>query len=52
VLDRRIPHIERAGEAQIAADAKELRASVNLRIALMRHRAQNLAVAHQGRDTR
>ena len=52
VLDRRIPHIEQAGEAQIAADAKELRASINLRIALMRHRADSTAVAHQRRDTR
>lgn len=39
VLDRRIPHLERAGEAQIAADAKELRAAVMLRIALMRNGA-------------
>lgn len=39
VLDRRIPHVERAGEAQIAADAKELRAAVMLRIALMRNGA-------------
>jgi hypothetical protein len=36
VLTRRIPHVERAGEAQIAADAKELRRGVILRIALMR----------------
>jgi hypothetical protein len=39
VLDRRIPHVARAGEAQIAADAKELRAAVMLRIALMRNGA-------------
>ena len=39
VLDRRIPHLERAGEALIAADAKELRAAVMLRIALMRNGA-------------
>ena len=39
VLDRRIPYLERAGEAQIAADAKELRAAVTLRIALMRNGA-------------
>lgn len=39
VLDRRIPHVERAGEAQIAADAKELRSAVMLRIALMRNGA-------------
>lgn len=37
VLDRWIPHLERAGEAQIAADAKELRAAVMLRIALIRN---------------
>src|ERR1041385_1172460 len=36
VLDGRIPHLERDGEAQIVADAKELRAAVVLRIALMR----------------
>jgi hypothetical protein len=52
VLDRRIPHIERAGEAQIAADAKELRASVNLRIALIRHHAGSTVVAREGRETR
>jgi len=34
VLDRRIPHLERDGAVQIAADAKELRAAVMLRIAL------------------
>jgi hypothetical protein len=34
VLDRRIPDLERDGEAHIAADAKELRAAVMLRIAL------------------
>jgi len=39
VLDRRIPHVERAGEAQMAADAKELRAAVMLRIAIMRNGA-------------
>ena len=47
VLNRRIPQIERAGEAQIAADAKELRAGVNLRIALIRHRAGSIVVAHE-----
>jgi len=39
VLDRRIPHVARAGEAQIVADAKELRAAVMLRIALIRNGA-------------
>ena len=52
VLDRRIPHVERAGEAQIAADAKALRAGVNLRIALIRHRTGSIVVAHEGRETR
>ena len=51
VLNRRIPDIERAGETQIAADAKELRAGVNLRIALMR-RADSIVVAHEARGTR
>jgi len=36
VLDRRIPHLERDGEAQMAADAKELCAAVVLRLAIMR----------------
>lgn len=34
-LDRRIPHIERAGEANIAADARRLRADASARIALL-----------------
>jgi hypothetical protein len=38
-LDRRIPHVERAGEAKIAADARRLRAEANARIALLQERA-------------
>lgn len=38
-LDRRVPHIERAGESQIAADAERLRASAVRRIASLRARA-------------
>jgi len=34
-LDRRIPHVERAGEQQIAADAERLRASAIQRLALL-----------------
>jgi hypothetical protein len=37
-LDRRIPHIERAGEARIAADAARLRASAMARIVSLRAR--------------
>lgn len=35
-LDRRIPHVERASEPQIAADAKRLRAGAMRRIASLR----------------
>lgn len=35
-LDRRIPHVERVGEAEIAADASRLRACAMQRIALLR----------------
>ena len=35
-LDRRVPHIERAGETKIADDARRLRASASERIALLR----------------
>jgi hypothetical protein len=41
VLNRRIPHVKQGGEAQIAADAKELRAAVMLRITLVRNAADN-----------
>jgi hypothetical protein len=34
-LDRRIPQIERAGEAKIAADSRRLRAEASTRIALL-----------------
>jgi hypothetical protein len=37
-LDRRVPHIERAGEAKIADDARQLRAAASRRIALIRDR--------------
>jgi len=36
-LDRRIPHVERASEFQIAADAKRLRACAIQRMASLRH---------------
>ncbi len=35
-LDRRIPHVERASEVEIAADAKRLRAAALQRIASLR----------------
>ena len=35
-LDRRVPHIERAGEASIAADARRLRATASERVAFLR----------------
>jgi len=37
-LDRRVPHVERAGEAKIADDARRLRASASERIELLRDR--------------
>ena len=37
-LDRRVPHVERAGEAKIAADALRLRATASERVALLRDR--------------
>ena len=37
-LDRWVPHVERAGEAKIAADARRLRATANERVALLRNR--------------
>ena len=39
-LDRRIPHVERAGEATIAADARRLRAEASARIALLQDRGR------------
>lgn len=41
-LDRRIPHVERAGEAKIAAAARRLRAEASARIALLRDRAADV----------
>lgn len=35
-LDRRVPHLERAGESQIAADAERLRAAALERMARLR----------------
>lgn len=35
-LDRRVPHVERAGERRIAEDARRLRAAASERIALLR----------------
>jgi hypothetical protein len=37
-LDRRVPHVERAGEATIADEARRLRAAASERIALLRDR--------------
>ena len=37
-LDRRVPHVERAGEAKIADDARRLRASASERLKLLRDR--------------
>ena len=37
-LDRRVPHVERVGEAKIADDARQLRAAASKRIALVRDR--------------
>ena len=37
-LDRRVPHVERAGEAKIADDARRLRAAAGERIARLRGR--------------
>ena len=37
-LDKRVPHVERAGEAKIADDARRLRASASERIELLRDR--------------
>jgi len=36
-LDRRIPQVERVGEARIAADAERLRAAAIQRIAVLRN---------------
>jgi hypothetical protein len=44
-LDRRVPHVERAGEAKIADDARRLRAAAGERLALLRDLG-----ADRGRD--
>ena len=41
-LDRRVPHIERAGEAKIAEDARRLRASASERIDFLRDRRDDV----------
>ena len=38
-LDRRVPHLERAGEATIVADARRLRAAASERIRLLQRTA-------------
>ena len=48
-LDRRVPHVERAGEAKIADDARRLRASASERIECLRER-QALTTAGATRD--
>jgi hypothetical protein len=48
VLGRRIPDHERAGEGQIAADVKEVRAAVMLRIALKRTRKTRELIGTSG----
>ena len=40
-LDRRVPHVERAGEARIADDARRLRAAAGERITQLRDRDPN-----------
>ena len=51
-LDRRVPHVERAGEAQIAGDARRLRAAARERIALLRDEVLtgNVAVPEPQRE--
>jgi hypothetical protein len=46
-LDRRIPHVERASELDIATDAKRLRAAAVERIAVLR---RQVADANRPRD--
>ena len=40
-LDRRVPHLERAGEAKIADEARQLRAAATERIALLQDRGSD-----------
>ena len=50
-LDRRVPHVERAGEANIADDARRLRASASQRIERLRER-QDVTTVGATRDGR
>jgi hypothetical protein len=45
-LDKRSPHLERAGEAQILADARRLRVSAIRRIAFLREHANRISSLH------
>jgi len=49
-LDRRVPHVERAGEAKIAADARRLRATASERVALLRNRGGDEDVVSEERE--
>jgi len=49
-LDRRVPHVERAGEAKIAADARRLRAAAIERLARLRQRGGKEDVASVERE--
>ena len=51
-LDRRVPHVERAGEAKIAADARRLRATASERVALLRNRGRHEDLAVERKDGR
>ena len=51
-LDRRVPHVERAGEAKIAADARRLRATASERVALLRDRVADENVVTVEREHR
>jgi hypothetical protein len=46
-LDRRLPHVERAGEAQIARDAAALREKALKRISELEGEVQAARVNHQ-----
>jgi hypothetical protein len=48
-LDRRVPHVERAGEAKIADDARRLRAAASERIALLRDEVRTVVRSAGGR---
>jgi hypothetical protein len=48
--DQRVPHVERAGEAKIAADARRLRAAASERLARLRHRGGDGNVVPMDRE--